>query len=137
MKTILLTLSLFIGLQMFGQTKANVTGVWQWSLNGKMITAGDLGYTNQYSHYFAYQVFTADEKMYLVLSTGIDGVSRAKLPDQIAKQFAMVGSYSVNENAVAGTIDGTPFNFDYDAASKRLIAPNPDMKVELIFKKAF
>jgi hypothetical protein len=137
MKTILLTLSLFIGLQMFGQTKANVTGVWQWSLNGKMITAGDLGYTNQYSHYFAFQVFTAEDKMYLVLATSIDGVSRAKLSDQIAKQFAMAGSYNVNENAVAGTIDGTPFNFDFDPKSKRLVAPNPDMKVELIYKKVF
>ena len=136
MKTILFTISLFIGLQLVGQTNAKVTGVWQWSLNGTMLKAGDLGYS-QYASYMAFQVFTSDNKMYLVMAPTIDGVSKAKLPDQLAKQFAVSGDYSVEGNSVQGTIDGTPFTFEYDPTSKRLVAPNPDMKVELIYKKVF
>ena len=136
MKTILLTLSLFIGLQLIGQTNAQVNGVWQWHMNGKALKAGDLGY-NQYGSYLAFQVFTGDNKMYLVMAPTIDGVSKAKLPDQLTKQFAVSGDFSVEGNAVQGTIDGTPFTFEYDPTSKRLVAPNPDVKVELIYKKVF
>lgn len=143
MKTVLFTISLFIGLQLVGQTNAKVTGVWQWYMNDKALKAGDLGYT-QYSNYMVYHVFTNENKMYLVMATSIDGVSKTKLPNQLsataksgAEGYAVGGDYLISGNTVEGTIDGTPFSWDYNPTTKRLKSPNPDVKIELIYKKVF
>jgi hypothetical protein len=116
MKTVLFTISLFIGLQLVGQTTAKVTGVWQWYMNDKALKAGDLGYT-QYSNYMVYHVVTNENKMYLVMATSIDGVSKTKLPNQLsaiaksgAEGYAVGGDYLISGNTVEGTIDGTPFS---------------------------
>ena len=143
MRTLLLTISLFIGLQVASQTNAQVTGVWQWHMNDIALKAGDVGYT-QYSNYFVYQVFTNEKKMYLVMAKSIEGVSKTKLPNQLksivkaaAEGYAVGGDYTVNANTIEGTIDGTSFSWEYNPSTKRLKSSNPDIKIELIYKKVF
>lgn len=155
-KLLLLSTAIFLLNFVYAQTKTDITGIWQAKLNGKIVTAKDMGTTAKpYADYFIFYVF-AKEASYLVMSPNKNQITKSSISGLVKKQLAGEGTYKLhdsipsieNENLrkdfegqapfkdktvfIESSIQGEPISFYYEPAVKKIYGLNKTMKLELI-----
>jgi hypothetical protein len=148
----------FLGLKLMSQSKE--TGIWQAKLNGSILKAKDMGYTDpKYANYMLYYVFKGN-KAYFVMSDTKTKVTETNLPNLLKKQlggegtytlyndlesmpsnindkFSQYGPYEEGLKFLEATIQGEPMSFVFNPEKRSLNGMNKDINFELVYLGPF
>ena len=155
MKKSLLTIMLsLVMMSFFAQTTHTEKGLWQAKLNGEILTAGNMGYTDpQYINHILFYVFK-DGKAYFVMAESKSKVTAANMPTMLKQQlagegtyklydqlesmpsdlkdkFAQFGPYATGSKFLEAKIQGEPMSFIFDPVQHSLRGMNPEMNFVL------
>jgi hypothetical protein len=161
MKKLTLILIMTVGyLTAIAQTSSKEIGLWQAKLNGSILKAKDMGYTDpQYANYMLFYIFQ-ESKAYFVMAENKTKVTKANLPNLLKKQLGGEGTYTLYDNLesmpekinakfslyipyeegskfLEATIQGEPMSFIFNPEKRVLKGMNPEINFELMYLGPF
>jgi hypothetical protein len=155
--TVIMTL---VYLTTIAQTSSKEIGLWQAKLNGSILKAKDLGYTDpKYGNHMIFYIFKGG-KAFFVVAENKTKVTQATLPNLLKKQLGGEGTYTLYDNLesmpdeinekfslyipyeeglkfLEATIQGEPMSFILNPGNRSLKAMNPEANFELIYLGPF
>ena len=117
--------------------KGPAPGIYQTKLNGKDVKAKDLDPSVQYPNNLSFAVLTEEGEIFFVFAKSINDINSSTVPDLIASGLGYEGSYEYDGVFVNITTDEGVLSYGYRANTKTLYNTDPNVKVTMVYKKAY
>ncbi|MBU3713641.1 MAG: hypothetical protein FGM46_01690 [Ferruginibacter sp.] len=117
--------------------KGPAPGIYQTKLNGKDVKAKDLDPSVQYPNNLSFAVLTEEGEIFFLFAKSINDINSSTVPDMIANGLGYEGTYEFDGVFVNMTTDEGAISYGYKASTKTLYNTDPNVKVTMVYKKAY